>query len=95
MKQQTTLTKMLHLDKVESFLLLEGRVMYSIYNSEGEILDQVDMVGLNNINQSRNPCFYIRIGKEVVHKPQVTSLAALAKETTTGPFRPELTTIIA
>lgn len=92
--QGTTFPIMKHLDKSESLLVLDGSLVYRIYDDFGEIIGQVSMHGFQMKNCSASDPFYIWINRDTFHSPLVNSTALLAKETTSGPFKPSDTVLL-
>jgi cupin fold WbuC family metalloprotein len=84
---------MKHMDKNESFLLLRGFVDYCFCLGVCRSSQHIKMKGLSNRELNLDLPFYVRIEKRVKHMPIVKENLTIAKETTTGPFKPEETLI--
>lgn len=89
----TRIPPMKHMDKNESFLLLRGFVDYCFCLDVCRGAQHIKMKGLSNRKLDLNLPFYIRIEKQIKHMPIVKESLTIAKETTTGPFKPEETLI--
>jgi len=84
---------MSHSDKDETFLLLRGEVCYAEIASDGEI---TQMFFLRGCFESRDwTTAYCKIPARTTHYLEIISNEILAKETTTGPFLPQMTQISA
>lgn len=71
-----------HLEKVESFHVIDGSVDVIIFNENGEITDSIRMGDY----ASGHP-FYHRIGTSGYHMFLIRSEVLVFHEATTGPFR--------
>jgi cupin fold WbuC family metalloprotein len=72
-----------HLDKVESFHVIEGQGRIVIFDEEGHV-EQVIPIG----NYGSGRCFYYRLSSARFHTVLIDSPALVFHETTNGPFRP-------
>jgi len=75
-----------HLDKVESFHVVEGEGRIVLFDDDGRI-DRVIRVG----SYSTDRCFYYRLSSASFHTVLIDSPVLVFHETTSGPFRPHET----
>lgn len=75
-----------HIDKPESFHLIQGEITVVVFSDDGEVVNRIDMGDYN----SGKP-FYYRIMPEVYHTLLIHSEFAIFHETTSGPFNREQT----
>jgi cupin fold WbuC family metalloprotein len=75
-----------HIDKSESFHIVEGSVDVILFDDNGEVMRIIKMG-----NYESKLAFYYRIIDPVYHTLLIRSEVLVFHETTTGPFRPENT----
>jgi cupin fold WbuC family metalloprotein len=75
-----------HLEKPESFHLIDGTARIVIFGNDGRIRDVLDMAPYGQ----GKPCYY-RMPDEVFHTILITSEWLVFHETTAGPFDPSRT----
>ncbi len=71
-----------HTNKVESFHILEGTILLTIYSDLGEIQKQVELSSIDSTGT-----LYYKIEKNTFHTIEIFSDVAVFKETTQGPFQ--------
>ena len=79
-----------HLNKSESFHVIEGRVDVVIYDESGEIREIMEMG-----DYASGKCFYYRIGEPLFHTLLIHSDFLIFHETTNGPLKREDTVFAA
>lgn len=72
-----------HLDRGESFQVLEGEVDILLYDDQGRITQVIEMGDM-----ASGKCFYYRIASAVFHSLRIRSKVLCFKEVTSGPFNP-------
>lgn len=75
-----------HLNKTESFHLIEGHLLIFIFNNEGDISHLIKMGAPES-----GDTFYARISADFYHTVIPLSRVAIFHETTHGPFNPAKT----
>ena len=73
-----------HMNKSESFHIIEGSADLFFFDEEGEIIKVISMGDVNS-----GKIFYYRVSKAIYHTLIVTSDIFVYHETTKGPFCPE------
>lgn len=74
-----------HLNKLESFLIIKGKIKLIIFNNNGKVLKKISM----SDHSSELPFFY-KMRKNYFHT-QIIEKDTLFKEVTNGPFNPTKT----
>jgi cupin fold WbuC family metalloprotein len=75
-----------HLNKTESFHVVDGCATMIIFNEEGNILNHYD---IGNIDSEM--CFFFRLSLPLYHTLLIHSDYFIFHETTSGPFDPNQT----
>jgi cupin fold WbuC family metalloprotein len=75
-----------HVDKCESFHVIEGDVDVVIFDDEGEV---AEVIGMGSVHSGRR--FFYRIADPLYHTLLIRSDVLVFHETTPGPFRREQT----
>ncbi len=75
-----------HLDKAESFHVIEGRVDVVLFDEQGGVSDVIAMG-----DYGTGLPFYYRIDQPIFHTLLIRSAVLVFHETTSGPFRREQT----
>lgn len=71
-----------HINKIESFHMIEGRLKVVIFNETGEILEVINMGDYDS-----GETFYYRLSESYFHTVVPISDFVVFHETTNGPFR--------
>ena len=80
-----------HRDKAESLLVMQGRGEYMFFDVDGALDARVPLLGASDAEAEA--AFYVRIPRGRIHA-LVPGSTMLAKETTSGPFRPSETELV-
>jgi len=73
-----------HINKTESFHIIEGTTDIVIFSDDGAILDLIEMS-----DYSGEKVFYYRLSEPLFHTVIIKSEVVVFHETTSGPFRRE------
>jgi cupin fold WbuC family metalloprotein len=83
-KKPSALPPLIHTNKDESFFLLEGLAKYIELNSNGEIINVINLVGYFDKKSWKDS--FCTIKANTIHYLLIDSPNLLVKETTLGPF---------
>jgi cupin fold WbuC family metalloprotein len=75
-----------HLNRCESFHVLEGRADVALFDDDGNLLDVIRMG-----DYASRDCFYYRLSDSVYHSVVTHTPEFIFHETTNGPFDPNQT----
>lgn len=75
-----------HLDKAESFHIIEGEVDVAVFDEEGSVVDVIELGGPGSGRR-----FYYRLSHSAFHTLLIRSNLLVVHEVTSGPFAPERT----
>jgi cupin fold WbuC family metalloprotein len=73
-----------HINKTESYLILEGEVDLIYFNDDGKIIESHSLFSYKNAKENQN--FYIRTSNMLFHTLYIKSDYLLMLEITNGPF---------
>jgi len=73
-----------HIEKSESFHIIEGSLNVIVFNNSGEIKEVIQMG-----EPKKDRHFYYRLGEDSFHTVVPTSAVVVFHETTNGPFEPK------
>ena len=73
-----------HINKTESYLILEGEVELIYFSDEGKIIESHSLFSYKNAKENQN--FYIRTSNMLYHTLYIKSDYLLILEITNGPF---------
>ena len=72
-----------HLNKVETILILNGKIQFVRFNNKGNINEVINLSSKNSISSH----FFVSVPKNSFHMLLIKSPVAVFLETTLGPFR--------
>jgi cupin fold WbuC family metalloprotein len=75
-----------HIDKAESFHLIEGEVDVAVFDEAGAVVDVIELGGPGSGRR-----FYYRLSHSAFHTLLIRSDYLVVHEVTSGPFAPERT----
>ena len=72
-----------HLNKIETVVILKGKIQFIRFNSKGNINEVVNLSSTNSLNTR----FFVSVPKNSFHMMMIKSPVAVFLETTLGPFK--------
>jgi cupin fold WbuC family metalloprotein len=75
-----------HIDKAESFHVIEGEVDVAVFDEAGAVVDVIELGG-----PGTGRCFYYRLSHSAFHTLLIRTDYLVVHEVTNGPFTPERT----
>ncbi len=72
-----------HLNKIETVVILKGKIQFIRFNSKGNISEVINLSSTNSLNTS----LFVSVPKNSFHMMMIKSPIAVFLETTLGPFK--------